>query len=107
MPLILDPERYSVEALEELVRSLRSDLEETGDLVRHPRGRVLDPVSLETAELLLAAALQELSTEGGRTVVALAARANLAYATLLAVVDLVKSHTDVPRVPRARSSPPP
>jgi hypothetical protein len=31
------------------------------------------------------------------------AEVNLAYSTMVSVIDLVKSHTDVPRVPRNRS----
>ncbi len=102
MPLVLDPGRYSRPALEELVRSLRSDLEEMRGSVGHPRGTVLDPASLETARELLEAALATLARPGRRDRRRLADEANLAYATLLAVIDLVKTHTDVPRVPARR-----
>ena len=102
MPLVLDPERHSRASLEALVRSLRSDLEELRGPVGHPRGAVLDPASLETARGLLEAALATLARPGPRNRRRLADEANLAYATLLAVIDLVKSHTDVPRVPARR-----
>ncbi len=107
MPLILEPERHSVAALEELLRSLRSDLDESRDLFLHPRGRALDPASLETAESLLLSTLEAIDAEGPRDATGLAAKVNLAYASLLAVIDLVKSHSDVPRVPAARKSSPP
>ena len=104
MPLILEPDRYPSTALEELVRSLREDLEGTLEHVRKPRGRVLDPASLETAETLGRAALAVLDGPAPADPAEWARRANLAYATLLAVIDLVKSHTDVPRVPRGRAA---
>jgi len=104
MPLVIDPESYSEELLVELVRSLRADLEETMELASSPRGPVLDPSGLETAQELARAALAVLGRAPGRSRTELAAEANLAYSTLLAVVDLVKSHTDVPKVPRARKS---
>ena len=102
MPLILDPSSYSEAALAELVRSLRADLLETEELVAHPHGTVRDPASLETARDLARSALAVLDRPALRSRAELAAEANLAYATMLAIVDLVKSHTDVPRVPRAR-----
>jgi hypothetical protein len=100
MPLILDSSSISGEVLRELHRSLREDLEATRELVRDPNGTVLDPVSLETAGELLRSTLALLALPGPRDPEALAAEVNLAYATLLSVIDLVKSHTNVPRVPR-------
>jgi hypothetical protein len=102
VPLVSEPERLPREVLEELVRSLKADLDETSEMVTHPRGRVLDAASLRTAEELLEAARVLLAREGGRNPRELAADANLAYATMLSVIDLVKSHTDVPRVPPPR-----
>jgi hypothetical protein len=106
MPLIFDPERYSEATLTELVRSLRADLTETVELVDHPHGTVRDPASIETARELALGALTVLDRAGARTRAELAAEANLAYATMLAVIDLVKSHTDVPKVPRSRGAAP-
>ena len=71
-------------------------------MIASPRGRVLDPASLLTARELLDAAVQVLDRPGARTAAERAAEANLAYATMLSVIDLVKSHTDVPKVPPAR-----
>jgi hypothetical protein len=105
VPLVLDPERLSKATLQELVRSLRQDLEEARELALHPRGRVLDPASLTTAVELADGAIAALDRPGPRERRALASDANLAYATMLAIVDLVKSHTDVPRVPKQRPKP--
>jgi biopolymer transport protein ExbD len=102
MPLVLDAERLPRATLQELACSLRNDLEETRELIVHPRGRVVDPASLETARELLDGALAVIDRPGPRETAALAADANLAYATMVAVIDLVKSHTDVPRVPAPR-----
>ena len=104
MTLVLDPERLPRKVLEDLRRGLREDLTETLELVLQPRGRVLDPASLRTAEELLRAASSLLDRPGDRDVHALAAEANLAYASMLAAIDLVKSHTDVPQVPPPRPS---
>jgi hypothetical protein len=105
VPLVLDPASYSEETLRSLVRELREGLAETRELVDSPRGRVLDPESLRTARDLLDAAFAELDVPGSRDRDALARAANLAYASMLAATDLVKSHTDVPRVPPPRPWP--
>jgi len=57
---------------------------------------------MDTARDLLDSTLAHLAERGPRTLEAAAADINLAYATLLAVIDLVKSHTDGPRVPHSR-----
>ncbi|HYB79944.1 MAG TPA: hypothetical protein VEG66_09360 [Thermoplasmata archaeon] len=106
MPLVLDPTKIPVEVLRTLRKSLRDDLAETAELVQRPAGKVLDPVGLETAGELLRSALARLDGPAPRTAVALGIDVNLAYATLLAVIDLVKAHTDLPRVPQRRPSSP-
>jgi hypothetical protein len=103
MPLVLDPNSLSLSTLEELWRSLRNDLEETREFVDHPPGPVTDPASIESARELLRSTIARLDVPGPRDVATLAVEANLAYATLVAVIDLVKSHADVPRVPRKRA----
>jgi hypothetical protein len=103
MPLIQDPNAFPRSTLVELRKSLRNDLEETRELIDQPVGRVLDPASLETANELLRSTLARLDLLVPTDAPALAADINIAYATLLAVIDLVKSHTDVPKVPRRRS----
>jgi hypothetical protein len=102
MPLVQAPSALPREALEELLRSLREDLHETEELVRAPPGVVRDPASLEAAADLLRSTLAVLDLPGPRSAEALVSEINLAYATIVAVIDLVKSHTDVPKVPRAR-----
>lgn len=101
-PLVLDPTSLPLATLRELRRSLRDDLVATRELVEHPGGTVHDPSSIETASELLRSTLVRLDAPAPRTAEALSADVNLAYATLLAVIDLVKSHTNVPRVPRSR-----
>jgi hypothetical protein len=66
---------------------------------------VRDPASLETARDLLEAALVRLGGTGERSRADLAAEVNLAYAAMLAALDLVKSHTDIPLVPTRRKDP--
>jgi len=104
MSLVHDAESLPDSVLEELVRSLRADLEETEEMVRAPRGRILDPASLVTADELIAGAKAVLDRAGPRTKAERGDEANLAYAAMLAVIDLVKSHTDVPKVPPPRKS---
>ncbi len=102
MPLVLDPSTISRKALRELHRSLREDLEATSELVEHPGGAVRDPASIVTAKELLRSTLAILDLPGRRNLQVLVAEVNLTYSTMVAVIDLVKSHTDVPPVPRAR-----
>jgi hypothetical protein len=102
VPLVLDPEKLPRDVLEELRRTLREDLAETLDAILYPPGAVRDPTSLETAQALVQAAMAVLDRPGARDPKALAEEANLAYATMLAAIDLLKSHTDVPRVPPPR-----
>jgi len=104
VPLVLDPDRLPEGVLQGLVKSLRVDLAESLELVTEPRGAVRDPAGLETARELALSALALLDRPGPRTRGELAEEANLAYAAMLAVIDLAKSHTDVPRVPRSRSA---
>jgi hypothetical protein len=107
MPLILDPAGYSRTALLALATQLADDLAEVRELTVEPRGRVLDPASLETARELVDVTLVALRRTGERSNADLAADTNLAYVTMLAALDLVKSHTDVPRVPAPRKGPAP
>ena len=104
MPLVLDPDSLPRSTLDGLWRSLRNDLEETREFVDHPPGPVTDLAGIEGARELLRSTLVRLEVPGPRDGPALAAEINLAYATLVAVIDLVKSHTAVPRVPRKRTS---
>ncbi|MGD0250939.1 MAG: hypothetical protein ABSB97_08680 [Thermoplasmata archaeon] len=102
MPLVMDPDHFTDEALAQLVRDLRRDLEEALDLARHPRGPVLDPTSLRSAEELVEATLAILDRPGPRDRAERARETNLAYAAMVTAIDLTKSHTMVPRVPAPR-----
>ncbi len=102
MPLLFEDGNYTPETLTELLQELTTELEETRQLIQSPRGPVRDPVSLGTADALVVSVLDEIRREGSTDPAVLIRRANLAYATLLATIDLVKSHTDVPRVPQHR-----
>ena len=103
MSLVDDPEALPPTVLAELLSRLKEDLEETRGYVAAPKGRVLDPMSLRTARELVDAADALLGRPGPRDVRRQADVANLVYAVMLAAIDLVKSHTDVPRVPRGRA----
>jgi len=103
MPLVLDPQSIPLPVLEELRRSLLDDLNETSELVHQPRGVVLDPSGIDAAAELLREVLRRLDRPPPTRAEELAADANLAYATMVVVIDLAKSHTDVPRVPRSRT----
>lgn len=106
MPLVLDPGALPHSVLTALRDSLHADLVETQEWVQHPDGQVRDPASIQAAGELLRSTLARLDVEGSRTPESLGADVNLAYATLVAVVDLVKSHTDGPIVPRKRGQGP-
>jgi hypothetical protein len=105
MPLVLDPERYARATLVVLARELTEGLAEIREMTLSPRGRVLDPASLVTARELIDSAVARLGRSDERPNAEIAADVNLAYATLLAALDLVKSHTEVPRVPAPRKAP--
>ena len=105
MPLVLEPEKFPRQVLEGLREELREGLVETLDFVQHPKGPVRDRASLETAEELVRAAMGVLILPGTRDLAGLGSEINLAYATTLAAIDLVKSHADVPKVPAPRTRP--
>ena len=102
MSLVSEPSSLPEEVLEKLLRSLRDDLLETLEMVRRQRGKIVDPASLLTAQELLEATLALLDQPDARDPRRGVGEANLAYASMLAAIDLVKSHTDVPRVPVAK-----
>ena len=106
MGLILDPGQYATPVLVELYTSLRKEVEELGDLIQHPRGPVRNAAGLELAETLRGATIAATPRIPVEDRAWLAVEINLLYGTLLTVIDLVKSHTDVPWVPKPRSPPP-
>jgi hypothetical protein len=107
MPLILEPGRYDERTLETLHAEMLEGLREAAESVEAPRGPVLDPGGLERARDLIEAARSAIARAGPRDRARLASDINLAYAATLAAIDLLKCHTDVPRVPRSRASTPP
>jgi hypothetical protein len=106
VPLILDPAQHDRATLEELAEQMAAGLEELRPLATAPKAKVLDPQSLLTAREMLEAALAVMRRPGPRTEAELVADANLGYATSLAVLDLVKSHTEMPKVPPPRPAKP-
>lgn len=102
MPLVYEPTTLSRKVLADLAQELRGALAETLEIAEHPPARVLDPASLEAAADLLRSAIAVIDRAGNRDAKALAADINLAYATTVAAMDLVKSHTEMARVPTPR-----
>ncbi len=105
MPLIRDPAAHSVPELAALAAGFTATLVQLRDGLPAPSPHVIDPMSIETARELLDAALARMRDPTGRSPGPLAENVNLGYATMLAVIDLVKSHTDRPRVPRRSKDP--
>jgi hypothetical protein len=104
MPLLFDPDRANPETVRSLHAFFVESLEETLELVQNPRGRVIDPASLATAQELVEGALVLLRSPVERDAPSRAREVNVAYAAMIAAIDLVKSHTDMPRVPPPRPS---
>ncbi len=105
MSLILNPHQYPTASLVTLRATMVEGLREVAEDLDSPRGKVVDPAGLERARDLIRAARGALSGEAPPDAERLAAEINLAYAATLAAVDLMKCHTDLPRVPRRRSAP--
>jgi hypothetical protein len=105
MPLILDPKGHSAGTLSELLNEFTQTLAELRAGLPDPSPHVRDPASIETARELIDAALGRMKDAHAGSREEVAAAVNLGYATMVAVIDLVKSHTDRPRVP-ARSTRP-
>ena len=104
MPLVLDPERLPPGVLESLATEMRASLAESLEMIEQPKYRVVDPMSFATAGEMVRAAMALLDRPGARDPRTLADEVNLAYAVMLASIDLVKSHSDAPRVPPPRPS---
>jgi hypothetical protein len=104
MPLILDVNAHDPVALREMLHANQVDFRESLAAIEHPPGAVLDPMSLVTAADLVRAvlALSEAVDRPDAEAKTLAAMVNVQYETLLAVIDLMKSHVDMPKVPHPR-----
>jgi len=105
MPLILDAESHPRSVLTQLASEFSQTLVELRDGLPTPSPHVLDPASIETARELIEAALGRMRGSPRASRGELAASVNLGYATMIAVIDLVKSHTDRPRVPTRSKRP--
>ena len=103
--LVLDPGRIGDAALLALVAEFRKELDEVREMATAPTARVTNPGGLDAAITLLDAAAAAMDRPGPRDGAALAADANLGYAAMVAAIALVKSSTDVPRVPPPRPVP--
>jgi len=105
MPLLLDPATRTEEQLREMLRAGREDFREfLVGLTTAPPGQVKEPLSLLTAADLLrdVMVLSDVVDRPDADRVALAAMVNVQYDVLLAAIDLMKSHVEVPMVPRQR-----
>jgi hypothetical protein len=85
----------------ELTTELREVLESLDD-----RGPAKDPLGIVTARDLLAAGIQLAEETEGGSVALTAAVVNVEYETLVAAIDLIKTHFGLPTVPRARAASP-
>ncbi|HTT73140.1 MAG TPA: hypothetical protein VMG99_03185 [Thermoplasmata archaeon] len=106
VPLILDPDAYEAAALAALRDRMLEGLAEVEAGLAAPRGNVLDPAGIELARELVRAARAAVGKPGASDRARRAAEVNLAYAAMLAAIDLQKCHTDVPRVPSPRKGSP-
>ncbi len=104
-PLLLDPTSRTEEELHEMLRTGREEFREfVVGLTSEPPGPVKEPLSLLTAADLLrdVVTLSERVDEPGADRRLLAAMVNVQYNALLAAIDLMKSHVEIPTVPRPR-----
>jgi hypothetical protein len=99
MPLILDPSSVPDAILRKMARELTVELVEVLDSIAE-RGPAKDPFGIVTAGDLLRAAIALGRATEGAPVALTAAVVNVQYETLLAAIDLIKTHYGLPTVPR-------
>ena len=104
MPLILDPARVPEETLRTMAKEFTVELQEVLDSIAD-RGAPKDPLGIITASDLLTSAIQLGRATEGAPVALTAAVVNVQYETLIAAIDLIKSHYGLPTVPRGPKSP--
>ncbi len=102
MALAPDPASLDEDALQVLDETLHAKLVPTGTLVGHLGVALRDPAAHQPASDLLRAMLALFDRPGHRTREELIREVDLSNAALLAVIDSVRSHADVPQVPRKR-----
>jgi hypothetical protein len=107
VPLVLDPEALPMETLRALLKEQTEGVTELLEWATHPAAPVKETLGVLTALDLLKSAL-----EVGRRAehlqanrAEIAAAVNVQYEASLAAIDLVKMHSDLPKVPRGRASP--
>lgn len=103
MPLVAEAPGWDRERLVELVRSQLEGVAETLERVRSEDVRWLEPTSRRTAEDLLedVRRLGEAAlAEPGADEAFLLNVANVQYDAIVAGIDLLKSHSSLPKVPR-------
>jgi hypothetical protein len=99
MPLILDPARVPEATLRAMGRELQMELEEVlASVAEH--GPAKDPLGVVTASDLLRSAIALGQATEGSPVPLTAAVVNVQYETLVAAIDLIKSHFGLPTVPK-------
>ena len=106
VPLILDAASVPEATIRTMAKELREELEEILASI-DARGTPKDPLGVVTASDLLKAAIQLGRETEGAPVGLAAAVVNVEYETLLASIDLIKSHFGLPTVPQGRTPPPP
>jgi len=93
--------------LREMLEDQRNGLNELLEMLADPPARVNEPLSVLTAQDLVRAALVATQPRTEATEAELAASVNLLYECFLAAIDLLKVHSEMPKVPRGRKAPAP
>jgi len=102
MPELADLSRLSLDELRTRHTELRTNLVATSVLVRHVATALREPTRLQPAADLIKSTLAILDLPGARGREEILREVNLSNATLAAVIDLVRSHADVPRAPKSK-----
>ena len=105
MPLVSSS--MPVAQLREMLEDQRKGLDELLEMLADPPARVTEPLSVLTAQDLVRAALVAARPRADATSAELAASVNLLYESFLAAIDLLKVHSEMPKVPRGRKAPAP
>jgi serine protease inhibitor len=104
MPILPGDTRATDEQLAALLRNHRAGIEEANSLILNPELPAREPLGLLTARDLGAALVSLLdlaeAPEASRTLKIHVI--NASYDGILAMIDLVKSHSALPKVPRAQ-----
>jgi hypothetical protein len=104
MPIVPDAAGWTEPRLRELLRLQAREVAETLERLRDPALPDAEPAGLRTAIDLLqnVEALAMAAERAGTPRAILAAVANVQYDAIVAGIDLLKSHSGLPSVPRRR-----